>query len=216
MSHYDCDCTDDIKKDDTKKSILTDITKCNASYIMQTSSMMHPIYTCASPSKSVWKPERDQFECNGSNIACSGCTLNASNANPNPSDEPWCIQKMNCHKWWAAPQHGGSPEANRWKTFLKNNHIFDSYTWAFDEKIYDQTYNQSIGSLDGVQVPNPNCDPVNKFGEPYDNPTQPDIQCDGYKNGVVNIRKCTLKINLKHIVAGLDPSTNQLTVDPLY
>ena len=171
------------------KKILTDLDKCPPEF-----KLPGNIPSCASPVHSIW--DGIGYCDSPTDIACSGCNILKNTDGPDPSDEPWCKRKMNCHQWWA---NETNIIAKNWRDFLHTG-AFDSYDWAFAEKIYNEEYSHAKPpdtcpkqGCATCSTDNNNCDPINDCGMTLDNPINPDLQCDGVSP---DIRDCALNINI--------------------
>jgi hypothetical protein len=208
LMEYTCDCSDTIKQTDTTKKIFTNINKCKEFEVEDSSG----IKTCMSPKDlSGYIPTPDMKYCEtGTEKVCSGCPMRDGGGPKggvlDPSEEPWCKDKLNCHKWWS-----NNDIAKKWRAFLNNcgPNTFDSYEWAYAEKIYNETYNNiKPPSCDGCQQDdkccptcchnNNNCDPINEEGLTSDNPVSPNIQCNGNIQNH-NIESCELNIEIFNV-----------------
>ena len=212
LMEYTCDCSDTIKQKDTKKKIFTNINNCDEFEVEDSNS----IKTCMSPKNlPEYIPNPTMEYCDtGTEKVCSGCPMRPGGGPKggvlDPSEELWCKDKLNCHKWWS-----NNDIAKKWRAFLNNcgPNTFDSYEWAYAEKIYNETYNNiKPPSCDNCQQDdkccptsdppcchnNNNCDPINAQGLTLDNIVSPNIQCNGNIQNH-NIESCELNIEIFNI-----------------
>jgi hypothetical protein len=212
LMEYTCDCSDTIKQKDTTKKIFTNINKCDEFEAEDSNG----IKTCMSPKNlPEYIPSPIMEYCDtGTEKVCSGCPMRPGGGPKggvlDPSKEQWCKDKLNCHKWWS-----NNDIAKKWRAFLNNCGLntFDSYEWAYAEKIYNETYNNiKPPSCDNCQQDdkccptsdppcchnNNNCDPINIQGLTLDNIVSPNIQCNGNIQNH-NIESCELNIEIFNV-----------------